>query len=581
MNTWMVLAEKETSSLDDLSPWPRVGLFALELDQAAVVGDRVILWRRAPIHGVIAIGVVAEGQWATEDRHHTRALVRVVLDKLLLSCPIRATELVDSRLGVLARQASNIATARYHRTIRSGRIWLPDHDFEALISLADNDRQVPLVGPSAWALRPGDTLDRAEVHQTYGGERSRSACFARHSANALVFVPTTEADGLWRSWWESDVLVTPVDEQRRDTSARVHHPVLHHVEHGSPLRVFRTVDTDRCTYLGEFVIDHEGPILEWRDTRIVEYHGGHHYQHALPIFRLRYLDGSMREPSGADVTAWGRDVGLRVSVVQRDAADNAARPSAQANQLRFDDMESLTPSAPDDRDLPAALQRLAAAVEADPDVAETLSRLQESELVASLVQQAHRRRDLDTLESLVLDEETDERALQTCLEKMTWVFGGEFLSAPARRGLHVQHQMDLTLVRPDSSLHVVELKLARVPAPIVRERNGWVLGAAVSRSIGQARNYLVALDENRHQILNDLGLDTRRASVTIVVSHSAFLSPDLCAGDVAETLRRNNAHDPRVTVLTYDQLIANARRALTVAAPTPNPPMPLREQDDS
>jgi hypothetical protein len=134
----------------------------------------------------------------------------------------------------------------------------------------------------------------------------------------------------------------------------------------------------------------------------------------------------------------------------------------------------------------------------------------------------------------------------------------------ARRSLHIKHQLDLTLVRPDGTLHAVELKRARIESLIVAYREGWVLGDVLAKSIGQARNYLVALDENRHQILNDVGIDTRRASITIVAGHSDFVGGGACANEVADMLRRNNSHDPRVKIITYDELMSNARRAMSV-----------------
>ncbi|MEU6564860.1 Shedu anti-phage system protein SduA domain-containing protein [Nocardia nova] len=564
----MVLAEKESSSLYNFSPWPVVGKFALELPKNATAGDRVVLWRRAPVHGVVAVGSVVEQRWKVSGSE-IRELVEVQFSNFMLSAPIALAELIDCGLESLVAQASDIDTGRFRQAIRSRRILLPDRSFECLMSLTV-DRSAPLEGPSAWSLQPGDTLDRAQVHQTYGGQRSRSACFVRHSANALVFLPVQRSEGPWSSHWESRVLVTPVAEQMRRVGDRVNAPVLHHVEHGSPLRVFETLDADRCRYLGEFVIDHDDPIPEWRDTRVVEYQGGQLVQHSLPVFRLKCLEAVLGESPELSLSTRIRNVGLRVTVVDAPAPHHSQQPSTNEGQLAFGGVAQGSAGLQnvDPNDPRAALQQLVDALGADPGCVQILSDMHQSQIVASLVQQARRQHDLDELETLVLNATTKEAALQERLEKMTWIFSGEFLSSPARRGLHVQHQMDLTLVRPDNSLHGVELKLARIANPIVRHRNGWVLGSVLSNSVGQARNYLVALDENRHQILNDLGIDTRRASITIVAGHSSFLAAEMSSSAVAETLRRNNAHDPRVRVITYDELIGNARRAWAVAAPT-------------
>jgi hypothetical protein len=59
----------------------------------------------------------------------------------------------------------------------------------------------------------------------------------------------------------------------------------------------------------------------------------------------------------------------------------------------------------------------------------------------------------------------------------------------------------------------------------------------VHRAVSQALNYLRVLDENREGILATYGVDTRRASETVVTGHPMYASDSLASGEAAETQR--------------------------------------------
>jgi hypothetical protein len=183
-----------------------------------------------------------------------------------------------------------------------------------------------------------------------------------------------------------------------------------------------------------------------------------------------------------------------------------------------------------------------------------------------LIQYARRQADLAKLRSAIETSTTTEPIIQHHLQQMPWVFGGEFLSETAQRNLTVQDQLDMSLIRADGSLHGVELKPANPKAPLVRRyRNHLVVGACVNEAVGQAMNYLRSLDEQRHQILADLKIDCRRASITVVIGHTSFVSANCDRTEILETVRTFNSHLSRITVVTYDTLIDAAERALTLA----------------
>ncbi|MFI7697312.1 Shedu anti-phage system protein SduA domain-containing protein, partial [Nonomuraea sp. NPDC049655] len=69
------------------------------------------------------------------------------------------------------------------------------------------------------------------------------------------------------------------------------------------------------------------------------------------------------------------------------------------------------------------------------------------------------------------------------------------------------------------------------------------------------------LDENRHQIFKDFGIETRRASAVVLIGHPAVQS-NVPEQQINEALRTFNTHVNRVEVITYKELIDNARRSL-------------------
>lgn len=180
---------------------------------------------------------------------------------------------------------------------------------------------------------------------------------------------------------------------------------------------------------------------------------------------------------------------------------------------------------------------------------------------AALVTAQRQRAALDRLRAAVLHPATTEHGLQKVLTGEWWLFGGRFLGEHQRRQFTSLDQLDIPLLRADGSLHIVELKRANIPKLIIPHRNHLVPGEDVHLAVGQAMNYLRALDEQAAQIRQDIGVDVRRATATVVVGH-----PDHCSfGDdeeVAQTLRTYNSHLARIEVVSYAELLAGAVAAL-------------------
>ncbi|MEW2378823.1 Shedu anti-phage system protein SduA domain-containing protein [Micromonospora sp. NPDC047812] len=182
------------------------------------------------------------------------------------------------------------------------------------------------------------------------------------------------------------------------------------------------------------------------------------------------------------------------------------------------------------------------------------------EELAHLAQLKIRSDALQRLTAVVHNPHSTEADLQRELQRNLWIFGGTYLPDLGRRRLVTGSELDIPLLRPDGSLHLVELKRANVRI-MTHQRNGLIPNGEVHRAVGQVMNYLVALDEDRPRIRDRHGVDVRRAGATVVVGHPRF-QPDLDESDMNEVLRTYSSHLARIEVITYKQLLDAASHAL-------------------
>jgi hypothetical protein len=187
-------------------------------------------------------------------------------------------------------------------------------------------------------------------------------------------------------------------------------------------------------------------------------------------------------------------------------------------------------------------------------------------MLAQLLELKARQAGLTALRSVVEDPDSSENALHACLKNQEWIFGGAYVAELARRQYTPETILDIPLLRGDGSLHVVELKRASIKDLVIRRSGYLMLGAAAHRAVSQAQNYLRALDENRPSILAEHGLDTRRASATVVIGHPRYVTGDVTSQEIAETLRTYNTHQTRIEVITYETLLDSASRMLALSS---------------
>lgn len=228
---------------------------------------------------------------------------------------------------------------------------------------------------------------------------------------------------------------------------------------------------------------------------------------------------------------------------------------------------------------PVTMVRLIELAGEDSEVVAALAATPGALLVAEAVELERRRQDLTELKRIVEDPNSTERDdIHPQLRKMGWIFGGRYVGEARRKELVAGDRMDIPLLRPDGSLHVVELKGARIPILVEQYRGTQdrqklageledvplVVGSEVNRAVGQVMNYLTRLDEQRDNILNRFKIDVRRAAATVLIGHPDFVNK-YTRGEIDGTLRIYNSHLARVEVRHYAELIESAEEALRVA----------------
>jgi antiviral defense system Shedu protein SduA len=213
-----------------------------------------------------------------------------------------------------------------------------------------------------------------------------------------------------------------------------------------------------------------------------------------------------------------------------------------------------------------------------PDFVKALAASENGGLLAEAVELQRRRDQLTELRRIVEDPSSTERKhIHPQLKKMGWIFGGKYMGDAARTQLTAGEVLDIPLLRPDGSLHVVELKGAKV-SELVKQHRGaarpqvvagqreevpLIVGLEVHKAVGQVMNYLCQLDEDRDRILTKFKIDARRASATVLIGHPKF-EKDYSKEEIASAFRIYNSHHARIEVMHYEDLIESAERALAL-----------------
>lgn len=569
MRCWLVLTD-DGSVYDYITRIEEVGIKGLQeggwnpaipapRGEEVREGDTCIVWRTGRGSGIVAIGKVGERVSLPPvpsnllPRHGRSGIatgpprqeVSVDLSRTMLASPLSRDILQASGLSQVA---DAVPPASESRRVRAALLDLSADQVQQLTELADNAR-APDEWPTIWNITPGSVVERARLHKTYRGNARLRVGPSGGTPNFFCFVDRTQKPELAPAW-DGHVLLAAgqtcaryANSPRQISISSENASLLSHLRRGLPLRVFELRGAD-CLYLGEFLIDQQRPVERIvsgrrRTTSLarLRLHKDSPVEDTeTPIFRLRQLSG-IELPSDP------------VTVFQ-------TAPRVNLSLRPVNDQPTVT-----------AVRDLLAALERDPSLATSLGDQDEAQLLASWVQRARHQADLDRLRAAIDEPTTPEETIRLLVTEMTWIFGGEFLPKAGRRDLALGTQLDLVLVRADGTLHGVELKTANINSLVTGEKNHRTVGSKINRATGQAMNYLRELDEMRPKIFSDQQLDSRRASMTVVIGHTGLVTNGTSPREVDETIRMYNSHHTRISVITYDRLVENAQRTLDLTAP--------------
>lgn len=518
-------------------------------------GDEVVLWRVGKGGGVVALGEVAKTE---KQPHQTAGWQNEVLqyqslltfDQLFFSAPASPDALLARGLESVVKAARS---ARKDWRPRLVPIAEKTGHWEQLCEALET--ATPSCDwPGAWNIPPGSILKRAQLHAIYGGNQRVLASASGTTPNAFLFIRRPSSEELAPRWDGRDLL-TPGHVSEMDGVCYETQAVLAHRKRGIPLRVFELEGAD-CRYIGEFAVDPVHPLKGWAaaEPRPPRPYSSRQEprQMRTPLLRLRQVNGErVFSDHYVPFESSPRQV-LTLRPVSEEKPDPSSGRAESTMEPSFGAVR--------------AIRRLLHVVENDPHASQILAGFDEARALATLVQHAQRREDLDALRAAAEDPHSTEHDLQKIFERMTWIFGGEFLPGTGRRQLTVRDQLDLALLRPDGTMHGVEIKRSQISNLVTRNHSHLAPGPKVYEAFSQAANYLQSLDEERPAILTNLGVDCRRASMTVVIGHRKFVAGEISAREIAATLRNVNSLVSRVTLTTYDQLIDNAEQMLSLSA---------------
>ena len=146
-----------------------------------------------------------------------------------------------------------------------------------------------------WAVQPGATIVRRDLHATYGGARYGGIEPSRKSPNVFLFTSKTAGApfGYDFDGWHPDGTFHYTGEGQSGDQLMVHgnRAVRDHIADGRALRLFEK-DGTSVTYVGEFEIPNESHVLidSAPDIDRVEHR-------AVFVFRLRQVGDVWRNPN--------------------------------------------------------------------------------------------------------------------------------------------------------------------------------------------------------------------------------------------------------------------------------------------
>jgi hypothetical protein len=198
---------------------------------------------------------------------------------------------------------------------------------------------------------------------------------------------------------------------------------------------------------------------------------------------------------------------------------------------------------------PGVLAKLAAKLSEDEGFLEKAATALNLEVYRSAV------RDLEAL----IATSNREADFQSFLETNPWMFGSEYSAVLDRRRWTRDEQLDfLARLTTGGDVEVIEIKTPMQGQPLFLKDSSHATlypSAPLTKVIAQVQNYLERLDRDRNGILANDGVDVTKIRAKVIIGSEGD-------ADQQAALRRLNGHHHRIQIITFDGLLAIARRVL-------------------
>ncbi len=191
----------------------------------------------------------------------------------------------------------------------------------------------------------------------------------------------------------------------------------------------------------------------------------------------------------------------------------------------------------------------------DQDILLDASRDDVEDLLAS-VKHARNKKALMEVNELVSNDTSSEKTLENWIKENEWVFGIEYLRKMDTTKIGLHSDTDFLVESLDGFIDLIELKKANVKLfNWDNSHKCYYPTFDLSYVLGQTVHYIDRMEEYRHQLLDEDGLNVLKPRAKIVIGRSEDMDEKERAA-----LRRFNDTLHNIEILTYTEIIQRAEK---------------------
>lgn len=193
------------------------------------------------------------------------------------------------------------------------------------------------------------------------------------------------------------------------------------------------------------------------------------------------------------------------------------------------------------------------------EVIEIINRnIQDQESILHMISLDKKKKALVEFEEIINGNYTHETDITDFLSKNPWLFGSEYIIISGLSKINSANILDLAPKTLDSFIDIVEVKLPTVKMfHFDSSHNNYYQSHHVTKAIAQVTNYINELETNTDSEYIDNTMQIIRPFATILIGSDKELNEGESAA-----LRLINASYHNIRIITYQQLLANAKNSL-------------------